>query len=155
MSSALWHFFWTESDWTPAPSVAPAGAGSGGRGEGSKRKKEYVPAAEDFWEIRDRFLRRLMHITDGDTDLPAIVKNYLPPTFNPSYLSRYLAEQQALLRLAQASSNLAQLRNLAPRLTEITRVVTQAKRIQKRRSIRRKTKLYALSIALLLILSLR
>lgn len=54
---ALWEFFWDPVDWIPAP-IPPAppaneARGSGG-GEGSF---EYVSLGEDFWKVREDYLR--------------------------------------------------------------------------------------------------
>lgn len=57
---ALWEFNWTVSDWTgvaptPAPAVPEMAQGGGARG---RQRIPYSRADDDFWEVRERYLRR-------------------------------------------------------------------------------------------------
>lgn len=56
---ALWEFFWTEADWTgapPAPTPAPATVQAESRGGGHKRENDRL--GSDYWDVRERYLRR-------------------------------------------------------------------------------------------------
>lgn len=59
MSLLLWEYFWTEADWVPAPPsvsaadvVVPTMFGSKGH--------DYHPLPDDFWEARERYIRRFI-----------------------------------------------------------------------------------------------
>lgn len=67
---AQWEYFWTAADWIPGPPppsssgnavavLTPFGAGSGGN-----------RADSDFWEIRERYIRRLMHVVQEPVHAP-------------------------------------------------------------------------------------
>lgn len=59
---ANWFFFWTESDWTgvaPTPSPTPTDEGRSDAGGGHK-KRRYERLGEDFWNVRERYLRRFV-----------------------------------------------------------------------------------------------
>jgi len=54
----LWEFFWTESDWIPAPIELPQAIEKRGSGKGEGPFiKEYHPADYEFWKIREEYLK--------------------------------------------------------------------------------------------------
>lgn len=58
---ALWMYQWDEAEWTaasPAPAPAPAAEASRSNAGGGKRRNDYVGPSPDFWEVRERYLRR-------------------------------------------------------------------------------------------------
>lgn len=137
-------FFWWEQEAAPAAPVPEQPKQDRGAGSGGKRKKpDYTPADSEFWEIRERYLKRLME------DTHSIDSTHLPPTFDSAKLSRYLSEQQALIDAAHYASSLEALQSIGNRLRELNSVVKRAKKIKKFKKLR----LLALSAALLSLLS--
>lgn len=119
---ALWEYFWDDTDWTggpPAPSPAPAPVPSGGGGGHKKRRnQEYQPLPSDFWDVRERYLRRFVEPLAKDTPrpTPAPVKTTVAeiiPDDGPLLLM-----QQALaaaLQRARAAQTDAELRDATKR----------------------------------------
>jgi len=62
---ALWEFFWTEADWTPAPSTTSATGASNAGGGGFRDRnldrafRDIAPLSDDYWQVRERYIRRL------------------------------------------------------------------------------------------------
>ena len=61
---ALWEYFWVDTDWTgaaptptPTPTPTPVPSTSAGGG-GKKKHRPYERVGEDFWILRERYLRR-------------------------------------------------------------------------------------------------
>ena len=59
MSLTLWEFFWTESDWVAGSATAATVVVSRGGSKGS----DYHPIPDDFWEARERYIRRFVEPT--------------------------------------------------------------------------------------------
>lgn len=138
MSGALWFFFWNEADWTgvPPPAPAPPPAQDGGSGGGSKRKQAkssrppYIRAPEDFWEVRERYLRSIQaEIEPEPPPLPPSTQAPPPdakPAPNYRLLPRFVAERSAQISTLRLTTNLADLQAAGARLIELNRTIALA-----------------------------
>lgn len=131
---ALLEYFWTETDWTgspaPAPSPTPSPSESPvGKGSGASRKRAYVSPDGDFWDVRERYLRRLhgtlpnpIAHTDSIETLnlsPATgTDNIEPPPADMGMALRRQALSAALSR-AESAANRVELRSAAARVQAI------------------------------------
>ena len=140
MSSALWHFFWTESDWgggsPPAPSPSPASQDPGSGGGGSKSREDYFPANSDYWDAREAYLRSLQQEMALELPPAAIEpapkprKSTRPPDklqFGDwRALPRLQAERTNAHSRVESATNLVQLRAQGQRLRELHTAVQRA-----------------------------
>lgn len=122
---ALWEYFWTEADWVQAPPVVvPDAVPSGGaRGDG------YRPLPDEFWEARDRYIRR--HITPAvertNAKLPPHLRLVHPSpapetvdTETEAAVARLVTERSAALSLARAATSATELRTASARALQLT-----------------------------------
>lgn len=74
---ALWMYQWDETEWVaapPAPAPAPVEAPRSNAG-GGKRRNDYIGPSPDFWEVRERYLRRY---EKAISEASVIAKNNFP-----------------------------------------------------------------------------
>jgi hypothetical protein len=113
VSSALWHFFWTETDWTGGVVVDSNTGRSRAGGGGHKKERKYERVGDDFWLARERYLSRMTRVepfevatTEPPPLPPAEISTPAPPVLDLAGLrfSRDLALAQA--RSAQTRRDL-------------------------------------------------
>ena len=163
MSLALSFFFWDDADWSggaPEPEPTPIAEPEQGRGSGKNRKqKDYTPADEAFWEIRERYLAA-MHaplpvpqnttkVLLPDESIDKLSKFDKPANFGIKALPRYESEKAALLELATLATSIDQLRSYALRLIELNKAIQQAKVKRRQQNKRKLAQLTALGKALI------
>lgn len=97
MSLGLWEFFWDSADWiaaTPAP-VAPTASRS--NSGGGHRKYESAPG--DFWDVRERYLRRFLEPIEKTAPLPS------PSVSEEAPVAPTIVREQALQAAIGAARN--------------------------------------------------
>lgn len=128
---ALFEYFWTAADWVPAPPASASAAAVVSLGAGSGR------ADSDFWEIRERYIRRLLRAAETDhasqpaqpahktsresrrSPLPLqSVVAPPPPAFSFDALVR---EQAIALAIARAARSRTELQRSAAKIVETSR----------------------------------
>lgn len=139
MSAALWFFFWDDADWggaPPAPAPAPASASDSGSGGGGRRKKKnapYAPAPDDFWEVREAYLKSLLAKHESEPQpAPKPPPNDAAaarPRVTYSVLPRLLAERSVAISALRLTENLSQLEAAGARLIELNLAIAEAKRL--------------------------
>lgn len=164
---ALWEFFWTRADWVPGPPpVIPPPvvdvAVPTSKGSGASRHKvrgDYTAADSDFWQLRERYLRR--HLPQLDTlagpldvavpidEQAAIEKSNLPVVApvstveGPAPGGAVISLQQQLssaLHAARTANNAVQLRTAIAVATQLALDISD-----------KRTQYYNRAIALLLL----
>lgn len=164
---ANWMFFWDEADWIPAPEPEPTVTdtpSSGGSG-GKRKNNEYTRAGDYFWELRERYLRRLQEppnykhaaTTAKFVDaLPSsnelIVPAQQPITFYQAVIRNYENEKDILLGLAKLAASVEQLRIYGSKVREVNRVIFLAKAQRKKAQKLQVAKLKILGEALIALL---
>lgn len=136
MSGGLLFFFWSEPDWVPGSASATATATASvslsltvdlGAGGGHKHD-EYVPATEDFWEVRERYIRSLLEdekIEIGD-DLPRT--SLAPPSDDgtaalatlKAQFDYYITERANLIAQLRQQETLRGLQTVGNRVQSLT-----------------------------------
>ena len=156
MSLALSFFFWDDADWSGGAPETPAVVAEPeqGRGSGKNRKqKDYTPADEAFWEIRERYLEamRTPATTPQPTTkvLPTKEPSTEPTIFMAGTLPRLEIEKAALLDLAGIATSIEQLRFYTLRLNELNKAIQSAKAERKRQKKQKLNELVALGKALI------
>ena len=157
MSLALSFFFWDDADWSggaPEPEPTPTAEPEQGRGSGKNRKqKDYTPADEAFWEIRERYLEAMrapVTVSEPTTKvLPTKEPSAEPSTFMAGTLPRLEIEKAALLDLAGIATSIEQLRSYTLRLNELNKAIQLAKAERKRQKKQKLNELVALGKALI------
>lgn len=56
---ALWEYFWTSGDWVQAAETARTGGGGG-----HKKKRRYESPDEEFWIVREGYLKQLAGVRE-------------------------------------------------------------------------------------------
>lgn len=153
MSGALWFFFWTESDWTgvvPPPTPAPTPDSGAGSGKSRKKTKTsrppYIRAPEDFWEVRERYLRSIQAETTPELPPPVATVEPCQPDAKPlpdyAILPRYVAERSTQISTLRLTTNLTDLQAAGARLIELNRTIAVAERLRlnhiRRREVERR-----------------
>lgn len=121
---ALWEYFWTEADWTPAPAPAPsASVADIDRGSG-KGHKPFIweSAGPDYWDVREQHLKRLFPepapapIPKRAPELAPKPKLDIEAEYRNVYIKALRAQtksqfQQNLYRLGELSGQIQNLRS--------------------------------------------
>jgi len=130
---ALWEFFWTEADWTPAPSTTSATGASNAGGGGFRDRNldralhAIAPLSDDYWQVRERYIRRLTRPQPQPQQLqqsPEPQPSQSPPTTHQELAQEYAAVQaQRAIAIEQAyvaktRADLLQLGTLIAQLTQ-------------------------------------
>lgn len=159
MTLALSLFFWDDADWSgEAPAEPTTAETPEARGSGKNRKRrEYTRADDEFWEIRERWLRAMHEPLPFTQDIPIDTTKVLTSVetqhsksdnFYITALPRYEAEKAAILSLAETASTLTQLQSYGKRLIELNKAIQQARRKRQQLRKRKLTQLVALGTAL-------
>lgn len=137
MSGALFFYFWDDTTWgggTPPPSPAPSPTPDPGAGGGKRKKKaDYIRADENFWSIREAYLRSINVETLPELP-PAPRPTTLPPApppqssaFNFRALPRYTAERASAISALRAAETVESLKAAGARLLQLNRAIQQAR----------------------------
>lgn len=82
---ALWFDFWSwgAAPSPPPPPPAPAPDAASSNAGGGKRRREYVSPHPDFWDVRERYLRRFLHPLEESIEQPAPIETSDSTTTEP------------------------------------------------------------------------
>lgn len=139
---ALLEYFWTEADWVPAPSVSVAevvvirGAGSGAGYDiqwpvdpafspSPTLEPDRLPS--DYWEVRERYIRRLLRPTSQPQPSPTtpepVSRETIPlsiPPSPPPDISLLYAERAAAISAARAARTRTDLLRIGALIAALT-----------------------------------
>jgi hypothetical protein len=123
MSLTLWEFFWAESDWTGAPPAVSSSAAAVVSTKFGSRGNDYHPLPDDFWEIREDYLRRyvkpiLRTTIDLETSTVIPIPPDLPLEEDELFILQHKRNEQ--LRRAMAASNIADLERTSARVIKLS-----------------------------------
>lgn len=150
MSLALWEMFWTEADWVPGPPPPPPPApaapdsitDSGGGGQGRSDDDTFPP--EDFWDVREAYLRSLFEkvrqLQPEKPVPPPPADDY--PEDSPqkrleSFFPRYTAELGEAVNALRLAESAAELKKQGTRIAELMAGYQAAKRAVEEDNARR------------------
>lgn len=128
MSAGLWFFFWPPPDWPAGepPVVPPEEPVRPSKGWGGRRR--YRPLDDDYWTVRERYLRRALRPAATEPPRPpaaAPVRATPPPKIAAlgTKLNRAVTE-------ARAATTRADLQRTADRIARISAEIRRIEREQ-------------------------
>jgi pyruvate/2-oxoglutarate dehydrogenase complex dihydrolipoamide acyltransferase (E2) component len=142
---ALWSYFWEDGDWSGEPDAPAASSTDPGAGSG-KGKRAYRRAGDDFWLVRERYLRRFVPPSTREPVAPSTPaatpdpQPALPDEQPDGRLMLLLQARQAAIQRARQAADAAELRAATARISRLTLDIEAARQQN-----------YARAIALLLL----
>ena len=125
MSLALWSFFWTEADWTPAPPPAPPPVGAsniftpGITDSGGGRGIDHPPPP-DFWDVREAYLRSVYETppqSDISADNAAAIAEW---EARKTQIEQLAADRFKAITELRSASSLAEMKAKGAQIAELT-----------------------------------
>lgn len=110
---ALLEYFWVTSDWIPAPEPpAPPANEARGSGKGTG-PYEYVALSEDFWSVREEYLRS--QLPPEKEVLEEVIE-----VDEPEEITNLAVERKEAYLAAQMAENRLELEGAVSRFRELT-----------------------------------
>lgn len=118
---ALWEYFWDTADWIPAPTppAPPANEARGSGGGEGPFEFDYSPLGEDFWKVREEYLRSHLppekEILREDVEVEeediAVLANERKEAYFAAQLSENRAEmEKSVLRFKELTGQIESLK---------------------------------------------
>lgn len=130
----VWMYFWNQASWLPAPPpvTTPAAQSQGGsKFKGHYRPKpdygieEYRGAPQDYWDVRERYLRRFMEPVLKQEAQQIQIRESEPIKEDQvkegqSHLRLLQQARDAVVERARTASNLADVQKEVARVIKLT-----------------------------------
>ena len=137
MSLALRLFFWDEAA-TTTTQDSGAGSGKASRRDRLYASDDFPQLDEDFWHVRENYLRAIHEKTAPEDLLPIVTltpPSEVQPEISPllsnyTLIPRFIAERSALIAALRLSKNLEELKANGARLIAINRAIEISQRLR-------------------------
>lgn len=129
---AIWEYFWTEADWTPGSASATATVSvstvttiisAGGGGPMIVVSSEPEIALEEFWEVREKYLKRIHSAAEKEIPIADVIETLKiqDDTDNQAKaFAQVVADRERAYRLAQQAESIDQLEAQASAIAKLT-----------------------------------
>jgi len=128
MSLLLWEYFWIEADWIAAPPAASASAADVATPMFGSKGSSYSPLPDEFWEIRERYIRRFIeptvrHSRENITAEPTEIENprlITKATIEHAKLRSLVTERDTLFAKVRLTANREEFQRQSARVLKLS-----------------------------------